>query len=122
MDYQKEAHNSLVTLYQNKVRECDRLEGELKELKNKSRGMNEELKLYKALATDGAIYVNSYSRDCDGVECYSSGVYYSIEEYYQGKEDFAESVEGSCSWEIVSKEDARPQEECGSFGQGWGIN
>ena len=121
MDYQKQ-EQTLIKLYQDKARECDRLDLELKELKKKSRGITEELKLYKALATDGAIYVNSYSRDCDGVESYSSGVYYSIEEYYQGEEDFAESIEGSCSWEIVSKEDVRPQEECGSFGQGWGIN
>jgi len=122
MDYQKELHNSLVTLYQDKARECERLESELKQLKNKSRDMTEELKLYKALANDGAIYVNSWSIDCDGVESYSSSVYNSIEEYYQGEEDFAESIEGSFGWEIVSKEDARPQEECGSFGQGWGIN
>ena len=122
MDYQKEAHNSLVTLYQDKARECDRLEEELKQLKNKSRGMTEELKLYKALANDGAIYVNSWSIDCDGVESYSSSVYNSIDEYYQGEEDFAESIEGSCSWKIVTPEDARPQEECGSYGQGWDIN
>ena len=122
MDYQKETHNAVVKLYQDKASECERLELELKQLKNKSINMNVELKLYKALAIDGAIYVNSYSQDCDGVESYSCGVYNSIEEYYQGEEDFANSVEGSCSWDIVSKEDARPQEECGSFGQGWGIN
>ena len=122
MDYQKEAHNNLVQLYQDKVRECDRLESELKRTSQEMWQLIEELKLYKALATDGAIYVNSYSQDCDGVESYSSSVYNSIEEYYQGEEDFAKSVEGSCSWKIVSKEDARPQEECGTFGQGWGIN
>jgi len=122
MDYQKEAHNSLVTLYQDKANECERLKGELKWQKNYSKILQVKLDIYKALATDGAIYVNSYSQDCDGVESYSSSVYNSIEEYYQGEEDFAESVEGSCSWEIVSKEDARPEEECGSFGQGWGIN
>ena len=121
MDYQKESHNSLVELYQNKARECDRLEKELKQLKNNSRHLKDELAIYKSLATYGAIYVNTYSQDCDGVESYSSSVYNSIEEYYQGEEDFADSVEGSCSWDIVSKEDARPQEECGSYGQGWGI-
>lgn len=127
MDYHKQEQTFIkymlcTHLYQEKARECNRLELELKELKKKSRGMSEELKLYKSLAKYGAIYVNTYSQDCDGVESYSSSVYSSIEEYYQCEKDFAESVEGSCSWEIVSKKDARPQEECGSFGQGWGIN
>tara|TARA_Y100000385_G_C13030358_1_gene610456 strand:- start:821 stop:1156 length:336 start_codon:yes stop_codon:yes gene_type:complete len=94
------------------------LESKLKALRQETR----DFKIYKALVEDGAIYVNSYSQDCDGVESYSSGVYNSIEEYREGENSFAESVEGKCSWEIVSKDNARPQEECGTFGQGWGIN
>jgi hypothetical protein len=87
-----------------------------------TQGYLEELNLYKALATEGAIYVNTYSQDCDGVEAYSSYTFNTIEEYREGEEAFADSVEGSCSWSIVSKEDVRPQDECGTFGQGWGIN
>jgi len=79
-------------------------------------------KVYKALAEDGAIYVNTYSQDCDGVESYGSYVYTTLKEYRDGEYSFADSVEGKCSWEIVSNEDARPQEECGTYGQGWGIN
>mgnify|MGYP003648933386 FL=1 len=79
-------------------------------------------KIYKALAEDGAIYVNTYSQDCDGVEAYGSYVYTTLEEYKDGEESFYGSIEGHHSWGVVSKEDARPQEECGTYGQGWGIN
>ena len=58
MDYQKESHNSLVTLYQDKARECDRLEGELRREKNISRQLEELVELYSSLANYGAIYVN----------------------------------------------------------------
>jgi len=122
MDYQKEAHNSLVQLYQDKARECDRLEGELRREKNISRQMEELVELYSSLAKYGAIYVNTYSQDCDGVESYGSYKFKSIEEHNEAENSFAESIEGSCSWKIVTPEDVRPQEECGSFGQGWGIN
>jgi hypothetical protein len=94
------------------------LKTNLKFLKQETR----DFKIYKALVEDGAIYVNYYSQDCDGVESYGSCVCKTIEEYRESKESFADSVEGKCSWEIVSKENLRPQEECGSYGQGWGIN
>ncbi|MDG2283927.1 MAG: hypothetical protein P8N43_00100 [Alphaproteobacteria bacterium] len=96
--------------------------GILKEQLKALRQSTQDFKLYKSLVEDGAIYVNTYSQDCDGVEAYSSSVYKTIEEYREGEEIFAESVEGRCSWKIVAKKDARPQEECGTFGQGWGIN
>jgi len=122
MDYQKEAHNSLVRLYQDKAIECDRLEGELKREKNLTRQLEELVELYHSLAKYGAIYVNSYQQDCDGVESYSTYVFKTIEEHNEAENSFAESVEGSCSWKVVAPEDARPEEECGTFGQGWGIN
>ena len=78
--------------------------------------------IYRSLAEDGAIYVNTYSQDCDGVEAYGSYVYTTLEEYKDGEESFYGSIEGNHSWEIVSKEDARPQEECGTYGQGWDIH
>ena len=43
------------------------LESKLKALRQETR----DFKIYKALVEDGAIYVNSYSQDCDGVESYS---------------------------------------------------
>jgi len=127
MDYHKQEQTFIkymlcTHLYQEKARECNRLELELKELKKKSRGMSEELKLYKSLAKYGAIYVNTYSQDCDGVERYSTHTFKTIEEHNQAENSFAESVEGSCSWKVVAPKDARPQEECGTYGQGWGIN
>jgi len=121
MDYQKEAHNSLVKLYKEKVKECDRLEEKVRQLRHNLKCTEEEFEVYKALATDGAIYVNTYSQDCDGVRSYSTDKFDSAEDYFNAYESFCKSVEGSCSWEIVSKEDARPQEECGTYGQGWGI-
>ena len=121
MDYQKEAHNNLVQLYQDKARECDRLKGELKREKNISRQMEELVELYHSLSKYGAIYVNTYSQDCDGVESYGSYKFKSIEEHNEAENSFAESVEGSCSWKIVTPKDARPQDECGTFGQGWDI-
>ena len=79
-------------------------------------------KLYKVLATEGAIYVNTWSQDCDGVESYNSLSCTSIEDYYESEESFSDSIEGPCSWEIVSKEDITSPEDCGTFGAGWGIN
>lgn len=98
---------------------------EICELKNKLNNLRQATcyhKEYKALAEGGAIYVNTYSQDCDGVESYSSFVYNTIGEYIEGENSFADSVEGKCSWEIVSKENARSKEDCGTYGQGWGIN
>ena len=79
-------------------------------------------KIYKALATEGTIYVNTYSQDCDGVESYNSLSCTSIEDYHESEESFSDSIEGRCSWEIVSKEDITSPEDCGTFGAGWGIN
>lgn len=122
MNYQKESHNSLVKLYEDKVRKCEWLEGELRREKNYARQMTELVELYSSLAKYGAIYVNTYSQDCDGVESYSTYKFKSIEEYNREENIFAESIEGSFSWEIVTPTDARPEEECGTYGQGWDIN
>ena len=112
------AYNAIIELVKGKDVQIGILEAKLKAVRQETR----DFKIYKALVEDGAIYVNTYSQDCDGVESYSSSVYNTIEEYREGENSFADSVEGKCSWEIVSKENARPQEECGTYGQGWGIN
>ena len=112
------AYNAIIELVKGKDVQIGILEAKLKALRQETR----DFKIYKALVEDGAIYVNTYSQDCDGVESYSSSVYKTIEEYREGEDSFADSGEGKCSWEIVSKDNARPQEECGSYGQGWGIN
>lgn len=115
---EKKAYEAIIELIKDKSVEIGILEIQLKALRDSTK----DFKLYKALVEEGAIYVNTYSQDCDGVESYSSSVYNTIEEYREGEEIFADSVEGKCSWEIVSKEDVRPEEECGNYGQGWGIN
>ena len=89
--------------------------------RNLTRQLEELVELYHSLAKYGAIYVNTYSQDCDGVEYISSHVFKTIEEHNEAENSFAESVEGKCSWKVVPKEDATPQEECGSYGQGWDI-
>jgi hypothetical protein len=84
--------------------------------------MKSESELKAILKNEGIIYVNTYSQDCDGVEAYGSSEFKSIEEYNENFESFCESIEGAYSWDIVSKEDTYPLEECGTFGHGWDIN
>ena len=83
--------------------------------------MKSESELKVILKNDGIIYVNTYSQDCDGVEAYGSSEFKSIEEYNENFESFCESIEGRCSWKIVSKEDTLREDECGTFGHGWDI-
>tara|TARA_R100001440_G_scaffold25946_1_gene42212 strand:+ start:670 stop:1035 length:366 start_codon:yes stop_codon:yes gene_type:complete len=120
MDYQKQ-EKMFVKLYQEKTTECDELKKKVRSLQQDLQLCKEEYEVYKALATDGVIYVNTYSQDCDGVCSYGSSKFDSAEDYWYSYQCFCESAEGSCSWEIVSKEDARPQDECGTYGQGWDI-
>ena len=115
---EKKAYEAIIELIKDKSVEIGILEIKLKALRDSTK----DFKIYKALVEDGAIYVNYYSQDCDGVESYGSCVCKTIEEYRESENSFADSVEGKCSWEIVSKEDVTPQEECGTYGQGWGIN
>jgi hypothetical protein len=87
---------------------------EIFELKNKLKSLRQATlyhKEYKALAEDGEVWVNTYSQDCDGVDSYGSLVCKTIAEYIESENSFAESVEGKCSWEIVSKENARSEED-----------
>ncbi len=100
----------------------DSQEKKIRELSHKVCCLEDELKLYKSLAKFGEIYVRVSSRDCDGVYSYSNSTFKSIEEHDQAYENWVEWLEGPASWEIVSKEDLFSEEECGTFGQGWGIN
>ena len=114
----KEITGQFIEMLKEKDLEVTKLKARLKALSQST----QHHKVYKALAEDGAIYVNSYSQDCDGVEAYGSYVYTTLEEYKDGEESFYGSIEGHHSWGVVSKEDARPQEECGTYGQGWDIH
>ena len=103
------------------LKEKDLEVAKLKKNLSSLRQSTQYYKVYKALAEDGAIYVNTYSQDCDGVESYGSFVCKTIEEYKESEESFYDCIEGRYSWDIVSKEDTRPTEDCGTFGQGWDI-
>jgi len=105
-------------LLTSKDRQIETLTAKLSALRKSTK----DHKIYKALATEGTIYVNTYSQDCDGVESYNSLSCTSIEDYHESEESFSDSIEGRCSWEIVSKEDITSPEDCGTFGAGWGIN
>jgi hypothetical protein len=100
----------------------DILENNNKEQRRSLKISNEQLDLYKSLVEHNAIFVNTYSQDCDGVESYYSEEFFSIEEYNKGLESFQENVEGRCHWNVVSPQDRLLEEEQGVFGQGWGIN
>ena len=108
----------LTELLTSKDRQIETLTAKLSALRKSTK----DHKIYKALATEGTIYVNTYSQDCDGVESYNSLSCTSIEDYHESEESFSDSIEGRCSWEIVSKEDITSPEDCGTFGAGWGIN
>ena len=81
-----------------------------------------EVKLLKSLVEHGSIFVKIYTQDCDGVESYSNTEFKSIEEYNQGYESFGESIEGRFSWDVVNQSELYDEDDCGTFGQGWGIN
>tara|TARA_R110001583_G_scaffold82669_1_gene219047 strand:- start:1230 stop:1481 length:252 start_codon:yes stop_codon:yes gene_type:complete len=81
-----------------------------------------DIELKAILQRDGVIYVNTYGQDCDGVEAYGTSEFKSIKQYNESYESFCESIEGRCSWKIVSKEDTYQDDECGTFGHGWDIN
>ena len=107
----------IIEMLKEKDLEVAKLKKDLRSLRQST----QYYKVYKALAEDGAIYVNTYTQDCDGVESYGSHSYTTLEEYKDGEESFNDCIEGRYSWDIVSKEDTRPTEDCGTFGQGWGI-
>jgi len=119
----KESIAFMADIVKQKVKQISELEKSEKELKNSLSKTNELLKLYKSLADNNAIYVKTYSQDCDGVCNYSNYEFASITEYEVTYESWCDSIEGSCSWEIVpNKEALLNEEDCGTFGQGWGIN
>lgn len=85
--------------------------------------LTQEVRLLRSLVDFGEIYVKTSSQDCDGVSAYSNYTFTSIEEHDETYDSWVDSLEGPSSWSVVStKEDLWDEEECGTFGQGWGIN
>ena len=80
----------------------------------------EVVKLYKSLVNEGAIYVNTFAQDCDGVSAEYRYTFTDMDEYFMARKYFYEQeFEGSHSWNIVRKRDLLVEE--GTFGQGWDI-
>ena len=85
--------------------------------------LKQKVRLLRSLVDFGEIYVKTSSRDCDGVSAYSNYIFTSINEYDETYDSWVDSLEGPSNWSVVStKEDLWDEEECGTFGQGWGIN
>lgn len=104
-------------------KEIQKLNWRIEWLEESVKEQREVLDLYKILSDDKAIYVNTFTRDCDGVESYNSYKITDINEYFSHKRYFHEQdFEGSYSWDVVKQKDAHEDEDCGTFGQGWGIN
>jgi hypothetical protein len=78
------------------------------------------VKLYKSLVNEGAIYVNTYSQDCDGVSSEYRYTFTDVDEYFMAEKHFYEQdFEGAHSWNVVRKSDLIKEE--GTFGHGWDI-
>ena len=101
-----------------------RLTGRVSSLEGSLNEAFELVKLYKSLLSkDGTIYVNTSSRDCDGVLSQYSYQFTDIDNYFMTKKHWGEQdFEGPASWNVVSKANALSEDEEGTFGQGWGIN
>jgi len=80
----------------------------------------EVVKLYKSLVNEGAIYVNTYAQDCDGVRAEFRYTFTDMDDYFISKRLFFEQeIEGAHSWNVVRKSDLIKEE--GTFGHGWDI-
>ena len=91
-------------------------------LEEDARDSREAVKLYKALLSEGTIYVNTHDTDCDGVTASYSYQFTNIDKYFKSKRYYEEQdFEGSFSWDVVSKANALSEDEEGTFGQGWDI-
>ena len=80
----------------------------------------ETIKLYKSLVNEGAIYVNTFAQDCDGVSAEYCYTFTDMDDYFISKRLFFEQeIEGAHSWNVVRKSDLIKEE--GTFGHGWDI-
>ena len=61
-----------------------------------------ENKALKSLLKYGKIYINHWSRDCDGCESYGHYIIDTMEDFYESGASFFESLEGPGSFEITT--------------------
>ena len=103
--------------------EVQKLKWRIESLEEDLKEHRDVVKLYQTLTRDKAIYVNTYQRDCDGVEGYYSYKFTNLDDYFKQKRFFFEQeFEGSHSWDVVALKDAYKEFEQGNFGQGWDIH
>ena len=124
MTKQEEAIKVMTELIIAPLREDNqKLRHRVSSLEEDAQESREVVKLYKSLLSEGTIYVNTSSRDCDGVLSQYSHKFTDIDEYFMAKKHWGEQdFEGASSWDVVSVRQALTEDEEGTFGQGWGIN
>lgn len=64
--------------------------------------LQRENEVLKSLVEYGKIYVNYWSRDCDGCESYGHFIIDSLQEYYETGLSFYESLEGAGRFEVTT--------------------
>lgn len=64
-------------------------------MKKSAYQLDVEGRALKALAEYSKIYVNIWSRDCDGCESYSHAIFDTLEDYLEAMESFGQDLEGS---------------------------
>jgi len=76
------------------------------------------LELEQAFKNNGIVYINTWSRDCDGVNAIGHREFNNIEEFYKWEESYYEWAEGPCGWELTTKENINEEITYG----GWDLN
>lgn len=112
----------LLGMYNSEKDRAKKLSSELDKAKLQLHYVTLEMKMLNSLLKHGKIYVNYWSRDCDGVECTRALAYDSIEELQKDEESHGDSADGPFSFDVVDKEDWWSESQTGTCGQGWGIN
>lgn len=85
--------------------------------------LKRENQMLRSLLKHGKIYVRYSSTDCDGVYSQRNCEFDSIEEYNKALESEVEWADGPFNFRVVDdKSELFDEDQCGTFGQGWGIN
>lgn len=61
--------------------------------------------LQKAFETNDVVYINTWSRDCDGVNATNHMKFTSFDEFCKWEDNQVEWADGPFGWEITTKDD-----------------
>jgi len=75
-----------------------------------------ENRALRALVEYGKIYVNYWSRDCDGCESYGHSIFDTLEEYLEAMESFGMDLEGPGRFTITSPDNLNEPWSGGQWG------